>query len=144
MLIHAKPGREQEARDALTHAIATTAKPGMVSGEIFADEHDPDAFYSTQLWDNADSSKAHMGEVRGGMQAHALAGLRWLVKDEALREPLLRAAGRAGAARQDQRSSWSMVRPTSLRMPRRVPLATSRLPCTGTVVPRPSGWRMMW
>jgi hypothetical protein len=29
-------------------------------------------------------------------------------------------------------------------MPRSVPFATSRLPCTGTVVPRPSGWRMMW
>jgi hypothetical protein len=40
-------------------------------------------------------------------------------------------------------ASSSMVIPTSLRMPRSVPLARSRFPCTGTVVPRPSGCRMM-
>lgn len=73
--IHAKPGREQEARDALTHAIATTVKPGMVSAEIFADEHDPGAFYSTQIWENANFFQLHMGEVRGGM-AEATAMLR--------------------------------------------------------------------
>src|SRR6185437_10776746 len=32
--------------------------------------------------------------------------------------------------------------PTSARIPRSVPLLTSWLGCTGTVVPRPSGWRM--
>jgi quinol monooxygenase YgiN len=73
--IHAKPGQEQEARDALTRAIATTAKPGMVSAEIFADERDPGAFYSTQLWENTDFFKTHMGEVRGGM-AEATSMLR--------------------------------------------------------------------
>lgn len=73
--IHAKPGREQEARDALTHAIATTVKPGMVSAEIFADERDPGAFYSTQIWENPDFFKLHMGEVHGGM-AEATSMLR--------------------------------------------------------------------
>ena len=33
--------------------------------------------------------------------------------------------------------------PTSARIPRSVPLLTSWLGCTGTVVPRPLGWRMM-
>lgn len=73
--IHAKPGREQEARDALTQAIATTAKPGMLSAEVFADERDPGAFFSTQRWESADFFQAHMGEVRGGM-AEATAMLR--------------------------------------------------------------------
>lgn len=73
--IHAKPGQEQQARDALTHAIANTAKPGMVSAEVFADEHDPGAFYSIQRWENVEFFNAHMGQVRGGM-AEATAMLR--------------------------------------------------------------------
>ncbi len=57
-----------------------------------------------------------------------------------------RVTGRAAAgilARHSSRCSSSMVMPTSDRIPRSVPLATSRRWCTGTVVPRPSGWRMM-
>src|ERR1700722_2039419 len=42
------------------------------------------------------------------------------------------------------RCSSSMPVPTSERIPRSVPLATSRPGCTGTVVPRPSGCRMTW
>ena len=38
----------------------------------------------------------------------------------------------------------STVRPVSASMFRRVPLATSRPEWTGTVVPRPSGWRITW
>jgi len=46
--------------------------------------------------------------------------------------------------RQSSCCSSSMVMPTSEQMPRSVPFATSRPLCTGTVVPRPSGWRMTW
>ena len=47
------------------------------------------------------------------------------------------------AGRQRSRRSSSIVMWASARMPRSVPLAISRPGCTGTVVPRPSGWRMM-
>jgi Domain of unknown function (DUF222) len=51
----------------------------------------------------------------------------------------LMTAGTATAPAQSRRCSSSAVMPASARMPRSVPLATSRAACTGTVVPRPSG-----
>jgi hypothetical protein len=54
--------------------------------------------------------------------------------------------GQVADAFVSHRNRWSSstLMPTSARIPRSVPLATSRPWCTGTVVPRPSACRMMW
>ncbi|MFE0153554.1 putative quinol monooxygenase [Nonomuraea sp. NPDC059007] len=65
--IHAKDGREREARDALVHAIQTSAKPGFLSARIFAHATDPGAFYSVQEWESASAFHLHMAEAAPGM-----------------------------------------------------------------------------
>ncbi|MFI6299392.1 putative quinol monooxygenase [Nonomuraea sp. NPDC050790] len=65
--IHAKDGREQEAREALIHAIETSVKPGFLGAQIFAHATDPGAFYSIQEWENASAFHAHMAEMAPGM-----------------------------------------------------------------------------
>lgn len=65
--IHAKPGREAEARDALRRAIRTSAKPGMVGSREFADDADSRTFHAIQEWDSEQAFRAHMSEVSGGM-----------------------------------------------------------------------------
>ncbi|MEU4150803.1 antibiotic biosynthesis monooxygenase [Streptomyces sp. NPDC026659] len=65
--IHAKDGAEQEARDALVHAIETSVKPGFLGSRVYADLTDPGAFYSVQQWESARAFHAHMAEAREGM-----------------------------------------------------------------------------
>ena len=65
--IHANPGEETIARDALIHAIATSDKPGFLGSSVYEDLRDPAAFYSIQEWQDAASFHAHMGEARDGM-----------------------------------------------------------------------------
>ncbi|WP_328560166.1 antibiotic biosynthesis monooxygenase family protein [Streptomyces coelicoflavus] len=66
--IHANEGQEQEARDALLHAIATSAKPGMISSRQFADSHDPGAFFAIQEWESEEAFHAHMEDAaKSGM-----------------------------------------------------------------------------
>ncbi|MFI6906117.1 putative quinol monooxygenase [Nonomuraea sp. NPDC050394] len=65
--IHAKDGREQEARDALIHAIETSVKPGFLGARVFGHATDPGAFYSVQEWESASAFHAHMAEMAAGM-----------------------------------------------------------------------------
>lgn len=83
--IHAKPGHEQEARDGLVTAIATSAKPGFLSSEVFEDLNDPGAFYAVQTWENAAAFRAHMAEAARGM-AEATSMLRDAPKTSILRQ----------------------------------------------------------
>lgn len=58
--IHAKDGRDLEARERLLHAIRTSAKPGMISSQEYEDINERGAFYATQLWESVDDFDVHM------------------------------------------------------------------------------------
>lgn len=73
--IHARAGQEEEARDALVTAIATSLKPGLLDSQVFEEIDDPGAYYAVQRWENADAFRAHMAEAAGGM-AEATSMLR--------------------------------------------------------------------
>ncbi|MDN5759487.1 MAG: antibiotic biosynthesis monooxygenase [Tomitella sp.] len=60
--------REDEARQALIHAIETSEKPGMSSSRVFADVHDASAFFAIQEWDSIESFRAHMNDVESGFE----------------------------------------------------------------------------
>lgn len=82
--IHGKEGQEQEARDALVHAIETSAKPGFLGSREYADMRDPGAFYAVQEWESADAFHAHMADAADGMEA-AISMLREPPKTALLR-----------------------------------------------------------
>ncbi|MYW01000.1 antibiotic biosynthesis monooxygenase [Streptomyces sp. SID3343] len=83
--IHAKDGREREARDSLLHAIQTSEKPGLVSSTEYEDLDDPGAFHAIQVWENADAFHAHMEDAaRSGMD-EAIQVLRERPKTAVLR-----------------------------------------------------------
>ncbi|MGH3584763.1 MAG: putative quinol monooxygenase [Pseudonocardia sp.] len=82
--IHAKDGEEQQARDALVHAIRTSAKPGFLGSREYADVRDPGAFYAVQEWESTDAFHAHMADAAEGMEA-ATAMLREPPKTALLR-----------------------------------------------------------
>lgn len=83
--IHAKEGWEQEARDALLHAISTSEKPGMVDSREFDDINDPGAFYAIQEWENMEAFHQHMQDAADTGMAEATSMLR-----EAPRTTILR------------------------------------------------------
>ncbi|WP_344900224.1 antibiotic biosynthesis monooxygenase family protein [Actinomadura meridiana] len=74
--IHAKEGREQEARDALLHAISTSEKPGMVGSREYDDINDPGAFYAIQEWENVEAFHQHMQDAADSGMAEATSMLR--------------------------------------------------------------------
>lgn len=74
--IHAKEGQEQEARDALLHAIQTSEKPGLVSSTEYGDLHDTGAFYAIQVWETEDAFRAHMEDAAKSGMNEAIQVLR--------------------------------------------------------------------
>ena len=84
--IHADDGREQQARDALLHAIATSAKPGMISSREFVDTGDPGAFFAVQEWENVEAFHAHMADAARSGMSEAVTVLRAAPRTTVLRE----------------------------------------------------------
>jgi heme oxygenase (mycobilin-producing) len=74
--IHAVPGQEEQARDALLHAIETSEKPGLLSSTEYADVDDSGAFYAIQVWADADAFHAHMADAAKSGMSEALQVLR--------------------------------------------------------------------
>ncbi|MFG2596574.1 putative quinol monooxygenase [Streptomyces sp. NPDC048462] len=70
--IHAEAGQEQQARDALLHAIQTSEKPGLISSTEYDDVNDPGAFYAIQVWENADAFRAHMEDAANSGMREAI------------------------------------------------------------------------
>ena len=74
--IHAVAGQEQQARDALLHAIATSAKPGLISSRQFAQPDDTGAFFAVQEWENVEAFEAHMRDAEASGMSEAIRVLR--------------------------------------------------------------------
>lgn len=83
--IHAKDGKEHEARDSLLHAIQTFEKPGLVSSTEYENLNDPGAFYAIQVWENADAFHAHMEDAAKSGMNEAIQTLREHPKTAILR-----------------------------------------------------------
>lgn len=83
--IHAREGQEQEARDALLHAIQTSEKPGLISSTEYEDTNDPGAFYAVQVWENAAAFRAHMEDAANSGMTEAIQVLREHPKTAVLR-----------------------------------------------------------
>lgn len=64
--IHAKEGREDEARQGLVQAIKTSEKPGFLGSREYEDLNDPGAFYAVQEWESVEAFRRHMADAAAG------------------------------------------------------------------------------
>lgn len=59
--MHAKPGKEQELRDALTALIEpTTKEKGCINYDLHQGTEDPGWFFFYENWESADDLDAHL------------------------------------------------------------------------------------
>jgi quinol monooxygenase YgiN len=59
--MRAKPGRQQQLREALEGLIDTTSKePGYVNYDLHQGIEDPDLFYLYENWESVDTHETHM------------------------------------------------------------------------------------